>query len=117
MKRILALLLTVVLFCTVLTGCGRESIVGTWEEIKEDGYMTGVTFNFNEDGTCTKSSSTQYVSYLIRDDDTLVITMTRDRVYYRDKAESEEQALNDSRNYYYLSDEELILFGCRYEKQ
>ncbi|MGN0459485.1 MAG: hypothetical protein ACI4HL_01080 [Ruminococcus sp.] len=121
MKRILALLLTCVVFCTVLSGCGGDPLVGTWAKINNDGEVTDSKMYFNEDGTCsdihTHGNTGAYpVSYRIQDDGTLIFTMEWDGTKNFDEAENEEQALDDS-DYYYLSGDTLIFNKKTYEKQ
>ena len=121
MKRILALLLTCVVFCTVLSGCGGDPLVGTWAYVNSKGEVTDSKMYFNEDGTCSDlpihgPTSADPVSYKIQDDGTLILTMEWDGKINIEKAENEEQALDDN-DYYYISGDTLILHKETYKKQ
>lgn len=68
MKRILVCLIAVISIFLV-TGCGKGSIVGTWEGASSDGLKT--TFEFKKDGTVAYDNEYKFAStgdYTIKGD-------------------------------------------------
>lgn len=117
MKKIYALL-TIIVCLITLTACSKESgIVGTWHRVDNEND----TMSFYEDGTCLDVpiktlTSADPVSYKIQDDGTIILTMEWDGTKVLEKTDDEDIALDD-RDYYYLSNDKLILAKKEYVRE
>ena len=85
--RIVAVLMMVAIFATLMTACGKpknhidDNLIGTWKQTDEvDGNWT---WTFNKDGTCTLESDTDNFSgkgtYLIEEEEVGKIKITLDK--------------------------------------
>lgn len=122
-KSILSFVFVIIILIgmTIMAGCSsKDTIVGTWAYVNNNGEITDSKMYFNEDGTCSNipwegSTGADAVSYKIQDDGKLIFTMEWDGNMSLEAAKTEEEALK-SYDYYYLSGDILIFRKYTYKK-
>ena len=101
-----------------LMGCSsKDTIVGTWQKVDDSKRK----ISFYEDGNCKDIpyktvTSADVEAYTLEEDGTIIFDMEWDGPITVKKTDDENEAL-ESRSYYYLSKDKLVLAKKVYERQ
>lgn len=123
-KKAVGILLAFAMLSSIMmiVGCSpKDKLVGTWVYVLDNGELADENTArpyFNADGTCSnvpKRENGTPISYNVQDDGTIVFRTDWSQSFETKLADSEEEALHDSKKYY-ISGDKLIIYRSTYKK-